>query len=249
MAGKRHAVLLTGEMPLITAIGELCHSAGMRTDVRLPKGAGRKGLPRWLTSGANPGSAYAAAFELTLASREEKKKNIARLDKLLKPSIPILSTSVTVSVAEQAGWVRYPGRLTGISAFPTLTGNKVIEVAPGPATDRRVLDSGCSLLASLGKECMIIQDRVGMVLPRILCMLINEAFFGSMEQIADPASIDLAMKLGTNYPRGPIEWAGEIGPHYVVAVLKSLYDELGDDRYRISPLLRECGRISGQERT
>jgi 3-hydroxybutyryl-CoA dehydrogenase len=249
MAEKRPYIFLTGEWPLVGAIGELCHAQGMQTDVRLTSGSLPRSLPRYLHKATTPRAVPAAAFELTLADPEVKRQNLVRLDKILKPSIPILTTSTTVSVSEQSGWVRHPGRLVGISAFPTLTQSKLIEVAPGPLTDREILRMGCGLLENLGKECTIISDRVGMVLPRILCMLINEAFFGSMEQIADAASIDLAMKLGTNYPHGPIEWCGEIGPRYVVALLQALYDEFGDDRYRIAPLLRECGRLPDPGRT
>ena len=58
-----------------------------------------------------------------------------------------------------------------------------------------------------GTRGRLVQDRTGMVMPRILCMLINEAAFALMENIASPSDIDTAMKLGTNYPFGPVEWA------------------------------------------
>jgi 3-hydroxybutyryl-CoA dehydrogenase len=83
-----------------------------------------------------------------------------------------------------------------------------------------------------------------MVMPRILCMLINEAYFAMMEGVADDAAIDTAMKLGTNYPRGPVEWARKIGLVHVVAVLHALQGYFGEDRYRCAPLLtREAQRI------
>jgi 3-hydroxybutyryl-CoA dehydrogenase len=81
-----------------------------------------------------------------------------------------------------------------------------------------------------------------MVMPRILCMLINEASFALMEEVASPADLDTAMKLGTNYPRGPIEWADRIGIRQVVSVLRALHADLGEERYRISPLLQLMAR-------
>ena len=69
-------------------------------------------------------------------------------------------------------------------------------------------------------------------------MLINEAAFALMEEIASPADIDLAMKTGTGYPRGPIEWAGKIGIGQVVSVIRALHGELGEERYRLAPLLQ-----------
>lgn len=77
-----------------------------------------------------------------------------------------------------------------------------------------------------------------MVMPRILCMLINEAAFALMENIATPADIDTAMKLGTNYPFGPVEWADRIGIRTVVSILDAIYRETGEERYRTAPLLR-----------
>jgi 3-hydroxybutyryl-CoA dehydrogenase len=78
-----------------------------------------------------------------------------------------------------------------------------------------------------------------MVMPRILCMLINEAAFALTENTASAEDIDTAMKLGTNYPLGPIEWADRIGVVNVVAILKSLNDDLREERYRIAPVLSQ----------
>ena len=83
-----------------------------------------------------------------------------------------------------------------------------------------------------------------MVFPRIVCQIINEAAFALQEEIASPQDIDLAMKLGANYPLGPIEWADRIGMQQVYAVLSALHRDLGADRYRISPLLRQMA-LSG----
>ena len=72
-------------------------------------------------------------------------------------------------------------------------------------------------------------------------MLINEASFALMENVAHPQDIDTAMKLGTNYPFGPIEWADKIGIPEVISVLEALYGDLKEERYRIAPLLRQLG--------
>jgi 3-hydroxybutyryl-CoA dehydrogenase len=77
-----------------------------------------------------------------------------------------------------------------------------------------------------------------MVLPRILCMLVNEAFFALGEGVAAARDIDTAMMLGTNHPRGPLDWADMIGPENVLAVLTALQGVYGEARYRPSPLLR-----------
>ena len=94
------------------------------------------------------------------------------------------------------------------------------------------------IFINTGKQFSVIQDRVGMVMPRILSMLVNESF-ALQEEIATPDAIDTAMKLGTNYPFGLIEWGERIGYDYVVKTLQAINDEYGEDRYRTAPLLKQ----------
>jgi 3-hydroxybutyryl-CoA dehydrogenase len=96
--------------------------------------------------------------------------------------------------------------------------------------------SSSDFFQSLGKEIELVQDRVGMVFPRILCGIINEAAFAHQDEIASPRDIDTAMKLGAGCPSGPIEWADRIGLAQVYAVLAALHKDFGEDRYRVAPL-------------
>jgi 3-hydroxybutyryl-CoA dehydrogenase len=81
-----------------------------------------------------------------------------------------------------------------------------------------------------------------MVLPRIVCQLVNEAAFAELEAVGDRATIDLAMKLGVSYPLGPLEWGEAIGYGKVLAVLDHLVDEYHEERYRACVLLRRLAR-------
>ncbi|MFN8423451.1 MAG: 3-hydroxyacyl-CoA dehydrogenase family protein [Anaerolineae bacterium] len=85
---------------------------------------------------------------------------------------------------------------------------------------------------------MWVGDGTGLVLGRIVACLANEAAFALMEGAASGADIDTAMRLGTRYPRGPLEWANAVGPRVIVAILDALAAEHGEDRYRAAPLLR-----------
>lgn len=76
------------------------------------------------------------------------------------------------------------------------------------------------------------------ILTRILSMIMNEAAFAVGEGVASVRDIDRAMKLGTNYPKGPLRWADEIGLEVVLEVLRSLQTKQGEERYRPAPLLR-----------
>lgn len=80
-------------------------------------------------------------------------------------------------------------------------------------------------------------DTPGMVGPRVVAMIINEAYFGLAERISSKSDIDTAMKLGTNYPFGPFEWAEKIGISYILDLLNILSKE--NDRYTPAPLVIE----------
>jgi 3-hydroxybutyryl-CoA dehydrogenase len=90
------------------------------------------------------------------------------------------------------------------------------------------------------------------VLGRIVCQVINECAFALGQGVGTAADIDAGMRLGLNYPRGPLEWADEIGLDHVLAVLDGLADEHREERYRAAPMLRRLvlsgrlGRSTGE---
>jgi 3-hydroxybutyryl-CoA dehydrogenase len=179
------------------------------------------------------------AVELTNTDVDTKRKNLVFLDAKLPTGALLLTSSVTVAAHEQASWIRHPERLIGFGALPSFAGRKLVELAPCVQTSRESLARAADLFAFLRKEVAVIQDRVGMITPRVVCAIINEACFAVGENVASPSEIDTAMRLGTNYPAGPIEWGNAIGFHQVCAVLEALHRDLGDDRYRIAPVLRQ----------
>jgi 3-hydroxybutyryl-CoA dehydrogenase len=94
-----------------------------------------------------------------------------------------------------------------------------------------------NILSILGKKYIVLPDEAGFVSARTIAMVINEAFFAIEDNVSSEQEIDIAMKLGTNYPFGPFEWASKIG-------LKNIYDLLStlsktDERYTVSVKLIE----------
>ena len=178
-------------------------------------------------------------LELTNLDAAVKKSNLVALDKVLPQTTAILTSSVTVTVLDQSSWVMMKHRLVGIAALPTFIAHEVTEIAPSIHTLQSSVDVARRFFSSLKKETSIVQDRVGMVLPRILCQIINEALFAVQQGVGSPKEIDVAMKLGMNFPLGPLEWGEKIGFDQVYAVLDSLQRDLREERYRICPLLKE----------
>jgi 3-hydroxybutyryl-CoA dehydrogenase len=237
-------VYIAGEPELVREFGALCSAAGMPV-VCPPSPRGSGAPPREFRTSSTVPRSVSAAVELTNTDNDRKKRNLAAIDGALPPSVPVLSSSVTVTAGEQATWVQRPRRLVGIGAFPTLLAGPLIEMTASMQSDAATIVAARAFLAGIGKEVSVVQDRVGLVMPRILCMLINEACFALTEQVASPADIDTAMKLGTNYPRGPLEWANSIGIRQVVALLDALKKATGEERYRVAPLLYQMSFESG----
>jgi len=94
------------------------------------------------------------------------------------------------------------------------------------------------LTEMLGIDYKLVDDRVGMVTARVVLMIINEACYTVQEGTADMKAIDQAMKLGTNYPKGPFEWANDIGIIDVYETLNAIYEDTKDERYKICPLIK-----------
>jgi 3-hydroxybutyryl-CoA dehydrogenase len=95
------------------------------------------------------------------------------------------------------------------------------------------------LLSSIGKKVVNKTFlEFGFTYPRVISMIINEAYFALEENLASKEDIDTAMKYGVNYPMGPFEWGDLIGKKYIVKILDELFFVHHDQRYKVSPLLR-----------
>jgi len=85
-----------------------------------------------------------------------------------------------------------------------------------------------------------VEDEPGLISARIIAMIINEAYFANAENVSTEKEIDTAMKLGTNYPYGPFEWADKIGVKNIYVLLEKL--SINDPRYHPSALLHAAAK-------
>jgi len=105
-----------------------------------------------------------------------------------------------------------------INGWPGFLKRELVEAA-GNAADR---DAAAHLFALFGKKTEWVPDICGFISARVVATIINEAFFALEEKISSEGEIDTAMKLGTNYPYGPFEWAEKIGIKEVYTLLQKL---------------------------
>lgn len=140
----------------------------------------------------------------------------------------------------------------GYSAMGLYVENPVIEIARAKQAKDVMTQRAHHFLGALGIRAIEVPEIPGMILGRIVAMLVNEATSALMEGVSTPEDIDAAMKLGTNYPLGPLAWADRIGLDVVLAILDHLFDEYGDPRYCPMTLLKQkvcagkLGRKSGE---
>jgi 3-hydroxybutyryl-CoA dehydrogenase len=176
----------------------------------------------------------------TSTGDEGSKRNILeRLDHALPAAAVILSSCLGWSTTSMASWTKQPERVVGFATFYPLKDRKVIEISAGLRTSDAALQQAQDYFKSLGKDAVKVKDAAGLTFPRILSLIINEAARSFEEGVAEADEIDVAMRLGVNYPMGPLRWADQIGLDEVLAVLEGLQRETGDDRYRPAPLLKK----------
>jgi 3-hydroxybutyryl-CoA dehydrogenase len=113
-----------------------------------------------------------------------------------------------------------------------------LAIAAADQTSEPQRAAAVGLLQAAGIAVSVIDDHPGLLVMRTVCMLANEAAEAVRLGVASAADVDLAMRLGVAYPRGPLAWADAIGLARVLATIDALAAGYGEDRYRASPLLR-----------
>ena len=169
------------------------------------------------------------------------------------PASAILATNTSsISITEIASGTRRPGQVIGMHFMNPVPVMQLVEIIRGLATTDETTAAVVELAKELGKTPVEVNDFPGFVSNRVLMPMINEAVTALMEGVAEPEAIDTVMKLGMNHPIGPLALADLIGLDTCLNILEVLHRELGDDRYRPSPLLRKyvaagwLGRKSGR---
>ena len=112
-----------------------------------------------------------------------------------------------------------------------------VALARADQSNPQALDRIAGLFQALGKTVSVIDDVPGMVVMRTVCMLANEGADAVNQGVCNVEAVDTALRYGTGYPIGPLNWADRIGIDHVVTVLQHLHRSYGEDRYRVSPLL------------
>ena len=138
---------------------------------------------------------------------------------------PVFINSVVQTLAD----IHAPEHVLRINGWPTFLSRTVWEITG------QVNENVDLVFQSLNIKINLVKDEPGFITARIIAMIVNEAYFAVEDDVSSKDEIDIAMRLGTNYPFGPFEWAKLIGTNNILALLQKL--NTTDNRYLPSKLL------------
>lgn len=165
----------------------------------------------------------------------------------------LASNTSSISITLLASVTKHPDNVCGMHFFNPPQLMPLVEVVRGKKTADSTVDFVKRVSAKMGKETVLCKkDSPGFIVNRILVPALNEAVFLVQEGVADPEDIDKAVKLGLNWPMGPLQLLDYVGLDTTFNITQVFMSELQDSKYRPSPLLREMvragmlGRKSGK---
>ena len=164
----------------------------------------------------------------------------------------LASNTSSISITKLAQVLPNPGQAIGMHFMNPVPIMKLVEVIRGLATTDNTFAITQALASQLGKTIIVSRDVPGFVVNRILIPFLNEACFALYEGVGTAEDIDAGATLGLHHPLGPLALADLIGLDTCLSIAEVLHRELGEDKYRPCPLLRQyvaagwLGRKSGR---
>lgn len=184
---------------------------------------------------------------------ETKRRLFEEVDRLAPPHAILASNTSSISITLLGSCTKRPNRVVGMHFMNPPQVMKLVEIVRGQLTDDETVETVKRVAERLGKETVVAnKDSPGFIVNRILVPALNEAVQLVEEGVASPEDIDKAVRLGLNWPMGPLTLLDYVGLDTTLAILEVFQNELGDPKYRPSYLLKRMvragllGRKSGR---
>jgi 3-hydroxybutyryl-CoA dehydrogenase len=172
--------------------------------------------------------------------KEDLKLSIFKsLGEVCKDDAILASNTSSISITKIAAASGRPDRVIGMHFMNPVPVMKLVEIVRGLPTSDVTYQTVVDLAKRFGKTTIGARDIPGFIVNRMLIPLLNEACYGLYEGLGTAGDIDTGVRLGLNHPMGPLELADLIGLDTCLAIAEVLHRELGDDKYRPCPLLRQ----------
>jgi 3-hydroxybutyryl-CoA dehydrogenase len=153
---------------------------------------------------------------------------LAELDSLLGDESVLFADAYATDLGDCVRRMRHPERLVGYGLLGSLESQSAVEICDSESVSDDALALAQELFASIGKGAVLVENSPGLFLGRTVGSIVNEAIVAIADDVASAEDIDTAMRLGANYPIGPIAWGREIGGARVRRILKRLADSEGE---------------------
>ncbi len=183
---------------------------------------------------------------------EVKRPIYQAIDAICPPACLFAANTSAISITRIASATTRPRQVLGMHFMNPVPLKPMVEVIRGYHTSEETIATAMGLLASMGKEGLVVRDMPGFVSNRVLMLTINEAVFLVQDQVASAEDVDTIFKSCFGHPMGPLETADLIGLDTILYSIEVLYESYNDSKYRPCPLLKQMvdaglhGRKSGQ---
>lgn len=184
-------------------------------------------------------------IEAVPEKRELKKHVLETVDTHAPNHIVIASNTSTISPTELGSYTKRPEQVAAMHFFNPVHRMKLVEIVRGLETNSESVQIIREVAEKMNKETVEVNEFPGFVTSRISAMVGNEAFYMLQEGVASAEDIDKAVRLGLNYPMGPLELGDLVGLDTRLNNLKYLHETLGE-KFRPAPLLEQyvkAGRL------
>jgi 3-hydroxybutyryl-CoA dehydrogenase len=191
-------------------------------------------------------------IEAVIEDLSVKKQVFAWVNASCSSNAIIASNTSSLRITEFAQSIDRPEKVIGMHFFNPVYAMKLVEVVKGPQTSDITLNEVVAFSKQINKEPLVVSDSPGFVVNRVIMPAINSAAFVLMEGLASAEIIDSAMKLGANYPMGPLALADLIGVDICLKIMIELSINVEHAHFQICPLFAEMvakgqlGKKTGQ---
>ena len=183
---------------------------------------------------------------------EIKKKIYELIDPICPQDVIFAVNTSAISITRVGSMTKRAQQIIGTHFMNPVPMKKTVEVIRGYHTSEETIATTLELLASMGKEGIVVNDMPGFVSNRVLMLTVNEAVYLVQDQVASAEEVDRIFKSCFGHPMGPLETADLIGLDTILYSVDVLYESYNDSKYRPCPLLKKMvdaglyGRKSGQ---
>ena len=185
-------------------------------------------------------------IETVIENYKEKVEFFKKIEAIVSPNAIIASNTSSISITALGASLKDPSRFLGIHFFNPVPLMSLIELIKGVNTSKESVEKAIEFSKSVGKEFVVVNDSPGFVTTRVIGLLVNEGAFEFSEGLASKEDIDKALKLGGNFPMGPLTLGDLIGLDTVVNIMDVMFDAFKDPKFRVAPILRkmvEAGKL------